>query len=93
MTIEELEEWRFTLKDTHNDLVIDELCDMARGGTWRTMESAPRDGTVILAILKDGQKQMVCLHSGAWLESYRHEDLYENQPKIWMPFPKLPEEA
>jgi len=59
---------------------------------WKTMESAPRDGTSILAIIVDnGNESMEVI----WWQTYQNgcwssEGDFELTPTQWMPLPRWP---
>jgi hypothetical protein len=55
---------------------------------WQPIETAPRDGTAILAFERDplGGMQVVTWERGRWLALYE----YEQEPAYWMPLPTPP---
>lgn len=55
---------------------------------WQEIETAPKDGTEILAW--NGETCLcVVFHDGAWVENYDYAELVEI-PTHWMPLPKPP---
>ncbi len=50
------------------------------------MSTARKDGKAVLCLLADGEAQTCVWDGDHWCESYRHEDLYENQPICWIAF-------
>jgi hypothetical protein len=60
---------------------------------WRTMESAPRDGTRVLAFVMGYPAGRVCVAyfgpiSGVWWADGASQD--ECAPTHWMPLPEVP---
>ena len=63
---------------------------LARQSAWQPIETAPKDGTVVLLKLPTG-----CIsgsYDGAyWLESVLHAEMpVPSKPTHWMPLPELP---
>ena len=61
---------------------------------WKTIDTAPRDGTEVLGawrfMLGDWCFQIVKWHQGAWVVTW---DFDEVEPTHWMPLPKPPEDT
>lgn len=65
---------------------------------WRTIESAPKDGTRVLLYENEIDGQTVgfwstCLwvdHGGAWVIYEARSDTITLEPKNWMPLPSPP---
>ncbi|MNK60132.1 hypothetical protein D3C87_792600 [compost metagenome] len=60
---------------------------------WKTIDSAPKDGTGILGYWNTGELhdcnfRAVKFHRGAWWET--NEDYRTSQPTHWMPLPAAP---
>ena len=63
---------------------------------WRTMDTAPRDGTRILAHCDDGTQAVMRFEPTAYTEPVWVCDAYEPAsqiPEAWMPLPPPPPEA
>lgn len=63
-------------------------------GAWQSIDTAPKDGTVILgALLGSDVPTPVRFRGGKWIVSWDHHVLSEwDGPTHWMPLPKRPEE-
>lgn len=59
-------------------------------GEWLPIESAPRDGTLILVCLADNIMDTVSWWGGGWRETGSALRLL-GEPKAWMPLPPPPE--
>ncbi len=65
---------------------------------WQPMETAPKDGTAILAVV-DGEVEKVAWEivgadgwqTGWWLAHTDNEYYKPVEPTCWMPLPELPE--
>ncbi len=54
--------------------------------TWKIPQTAPRDGTQIIATFKTGTSPMIAIYSGAskaWCAAVRQVDLYEGNLNDW----------
>lgn len=59
---------------------------------WQPIETAPRDGTIILAY--DGcSVQSITWREDRWVTDWDHDPTYEDggSPTHWMPLPEAPE--
>ncbi len=64
------------------------------GEGWRTMESAPRDGTLVLAHHPEWRRPYLCEWDAAWNNWWTeggHGHAPKPQPTHWMPLPIPPE--
>ena len=63
---------------------------------WQPIESAPKDGTRVLAFANDFIETMFWTVSvwvssgGAWVNDVNRSDTYEFNPTHWMPLPEPP---
>ena len=64
-------------------------------GSWRPIESAPRDGTGILVKLPDSDMPHTAkFWRGSWTVAWDHSELKGwDAPTHWMPLPELPSDA
>lgn len=78
----------------HRDELREELAALktAEQMVWRPMETAPKDGTVILVLLKGSDiPQSVRFRSGGWKIAWDNYAIYEYEgPTHWMPCPEKP---
>lgn len=72
-----------------------ELCDLAlrglnAGDQWRTMESAPKDGTSVMLWNEDYARPITGEYFEAtkWSNGWKHT--YATQPTHWQPLPTPP---
>lgn len=82
---------------------IDHIARAALSGSnagWQPMDSAPKDGTVILAVSNDAQRPRVIAtwwHDGWWrsykptLDKFETENPFRWFPTHWMPLPTAPQ--
>lgn len=65
------------------------------GGSWRPIESAPRDGTGILVKLPDSDMPHTAkFWRGSWTVAWDHSELKGwDAPTHWMPIPELPSDS
>lgn len=64
-------------------------------GSWRPIESAPRDGTGILVKLPDSDMPHTAkFWRGSWTVAWDHSELKGwDAPTHWMPIPELPSDS
>lgn len=70
---------------------IDEVLEQLRGSGWRSIETAPKDGTEVIIETNAHARGMVfaCMDAaGGWYE----EDGDRHYPKMWQPLPPPPTE-
>lgn len=58
---------------------------------WRPMETAPRDGTLILVGWKGASPALVYCMDGTWLERETRYEIHIEHATGWLPLPALPE--
>ena len=67
----------------------DELLRIAPVDEWRGIETAPKDGTIILALTEDGGRT-VYFHNGKWSYSEVFTCIVSPSPTHWLPLPEPP---
>lgn len=78
------------------DLTKEELIELIirereSSSAWQPIESAPRDGTLILCVDKDGVME-VCFYTGQG-DFMNHISYTYCEPTHWQPLPEPPMEA
>lgn len=82
------------------DAALAALDAPAEGEGWRTIDSAPRDGTVVLTVCMDAQRPRVNAawwRDGWWrsfrptLDKFQTENPFRWFPTHWRPLPSPPE--
>lgn len=67
---------------------------LMRGQSWQPIETAPKDGTSILATEIDGEPVVSYFDEGGWVYSWHAYDGYHHwNPTHWQPLPAPPKDT
>lgn len=67
---------------------------LMRGQSWQSIETAPKDGTSILATEIDGEPVVSYFDEGGWVYSWHAYDGYRHwNPTHWQPLPAPPKDT
>jgi hypothetical protein len=79
------------------DDVREELAELQKRGEWQPIESAPKDGTLVLICFADGEIYIArnegkpdSQHNDWWDQDGLDFGYGASQPTHWMPLPELP---
>ena len=56
--------------------------------SWRTIDSAPKNGTLVFAYWRQNHMETAYFKRGSWWGAVDSEEM--NDPTHWMPLPKPP---
>ena len=76
-------------------MVADEKRHDARNqpSPWRSMETAPKDGTSFLACMKAGNIEIACYDlefDQWWVDAFEPPQIEKSWMAVWMPLPEPP---
>ncbi len=57
---------------------------------WLPIETAPRDGTIILGWWVNGEAHTGSIENDAWVPAWEHQDENWMMPSFWMAIPDDP---
>lgn len=58
---------------------------------WQPIETAPKDGEIVLGYWHNGEMHTGQMRKGEWLPAWDNQDHDWNIPAYWMPLPEPPQ--